>query len=265
VALVQFPGPHSGAFQPEIEDDEGAGGKMSFLEHLDELRKRLVQSCIGIAVGVGVGFAFINPVVNFILKPTWNVLPKGSRMIYTQPGEAFGLYVQIGLIVGVVLATPWIMYQVWLFIAPGLYANEKKFAVPFVLMSTTGFVGGAAFNHYIVFPFMISFFASFNTPDLVFMPRLEDVFDLYSKMLIGMGLVFQMPTIVFFLAKMGLLTAGFLLRNTKYAVLIIFIVAAVITPSGDMITQTIFAAPMLGLYALSILIAWIVAPRRETT
>ena len=264
MALVQFPGPQSGAFQPDIEDDEGAGGKMSFLEHLDELRKRLVQSCIGIAVGICVGFAFINYVVNFILAPTWRVLPAGSRMIYTQPGEAFGLYVQIGLIVGVVLATPWIMYQVWLFIAPGLYANEKKFAVPFVLMSTTGFVGGAAFNHYIVFPWMISFFASFNTPDLVFMPRLEDVFDLYSKMLIGMGLVFQMPTIVFFLAKMRLLTARFLLRNTKYAVLIIFIVAAVITPSGDMITQTIFAAPMLGLYALSILIAWIVAPKRET-
>ena len=265
MALVQFPGPQSGAFQPDIEDDdEGAGGKMSFLEHLDELRKRLVQSCIGIAVGVGVGFAFINPVVNFILKPTWKVLPAGSRMIYTQPGEAFGLYVQIGLIVGVVLATPWIMYQVWLFIAPGLYANEKKFAVPFVLMSTTGFIGGAAFNHYIVFPFMISFFASFNSADLVFMPRLEDVFDLYSKMLIGMGVVFQMPTIVFFLAKMRLLTAGFLLRNTKYAVLIIFIIAAVITPTGDMITQTIFAAPMLGLYVLSILIAWMVAPKRET-
>ena len=264
MALVQFPGPQSGAFQPDIEDDEGAGGKMSFLEHLDELRKRLVQSCLGIAVGIAVGFAFINHVVNFILTPTWHVLPAGSRMIYTQPGEAFGLYVQIGLIVGIVLATPWIMYQVWLFIAPGLYANEKKFAVPFVLMSTTGFVGGAAFNHYIVFPFMISFFASFNTPDLVFMPRLEDVFDLYAKMLIGMGLVFQMPTIVFFLAKMRLLTARFLLRNIKYAVLIIFVVAAVITPSGDMITQTIFAAPMLGLYALSILIAWIVAPKRET-
>jgi sec-independent protein translocase protein TatC len=236
---------------------------MSFLEHLDELRKRIVQSCLGIAVGVAVGFAFINTVVNFILKPTWKVLPQGSRMIYTQPGEAFGLYVQIGLIVGVILASPWIMYQVWLFIAPGLYANEKRFAVPFVLLSTIGFIGGAAFNHYIVFPFMITFFASFNTADLVFMPRLEDVFDLYTKMLIGMGLVFQMPTVVFFLAKMRMVTARFLLRNTKFAVLIIFVVAAVITPSGDMITQTIFAAPMLGLYALSIVIAWVVAPRRE--
>jgi len=236
---------------------------MSFLEHLDELRKRIVQSVLGVAIGVGLGFFFINPIVNFILTPTWRLLPAGSRMIYTQPGEAFGLYVQIGLIVGVVLASPWIMYQVWLFIAPGLYANEKRFAVPFVLMSTIGFVGGAAFNHYIVFPFMMSFFASFNTADLIFMPRLEDVFDLYTKMLLGMGLVFQMPTVVFFLAKMRLVTARFLLRNTKYAILVIFVVAAVITPSGDMITQSIFAAPMLGLYALSILIAWIVTPKRE--
>jgi sec-independent protein translocase protein TatC len=263
VALVQFPGPQSGALQPDLDDDEEAGGKMSFLEHLDELRKRIVQSVLGVAIGVGLGFFFINPIVNFILTPTWRILPAGSRMIYTQPGEAFGLYVQIGLIVGVVLASPWIMYQVWLFIAPGLYANEKRFAVPFVLMSTIGFVGGAAFNHYIIFPFMMTFFASFNTADLIFMPRLEDVFDLYSKMLIGMGLVFQMPTIVFFLAKMRMVTARFLLRNTKYAVLVIFVVAAVVTPSGDMITQTIFAAPMLGLYALSILIAWIVTPKRE--
>jgi len=261
---VQFPGPQSGALQPDLEeDDEEAGGKMSFLEHLDELRKRIVQSLLGVAIGVGLGFFFINPIVNFILTPTWRVLPAGSRMIYTQPGEAFGLYVQIGLIVGIVLASPWIMYQVWLFIAPGLYANEKRFAVPFVLMSTIGFVGGAAFNHYIIFPFMMTFFASFNTADLIFMPRLEDVFDLYAKMLIGMGLVFQMPTVVFFLAKMRLVTARFLLRNTKYAVLAIFVVAAVVTPSGDMITQTIFAAPMLGLYALSILIAWIVTPKRE--
>ena len=236
---------------------------MSFLEHLDELRKRIVQCLLGVVAGVGLGFAFINPIVNFILTPTWRLLPAGSRMIYTQPGEAFGLYVQIGLIVGIVLASPWIMYQVWLFIAPGLYANEKRFAVPFVLMSTIGFVGGAAFNHYIIFPFMMTFFASFNTADLIFMPRLEDVFDLYSKMLIRMGLVFQMPTVVFFLAKMRLVTARFLLRNTKYAVLAIFVVAAVITPSGDMITQSIFAAPMLGLYALSILIAWIVTPKRE--
>ena len=192
------------------------------------------------------------------------MLPAGSRMIYTQPGEAFGLYIQISLITGVVIAAPWILYQVWLFIAPGLYSNEKRLAIPFVVFGTVGFIGGTVFNHYIVFPFMMKFFGSFNNSDLVFMPRLEDVFDLYTKMLLGMGLVFQMPTVVYFLAKMRLVTARFLWRHTKYAILIIFILAAVITPSGDMITQTIFAAPMLVLYALSILIAWLVAPKRES-
>ncbi|PWT80648.1 MAG: twin-arginine translocase subunit TatC [Blastocatellia bacterium] len=233
---------------------------MSFLEHLDELRRRIIYSLLGIAVGVLVGFLFINAVVDFLLAPTRRLLPEGSRMIYTQPGEAFSLYVQVALIAGVVIAAPVVMYQVWLFIAPGLYANEKKLAIPFVLMSTIGFITGALFNHYIVFPWMMTFFASFNTPDLVFMPKLEDVFSLYTKMLLGMGVVFQMPTVVFFLAKMKLVTWRFLARNFKYAVLIIFIAAAVITPSGDMVTQTIFAAPMLGLYVLGILIAWIVGP-----
>jgi sec-independent protein translocase protein TatC len=265
VALVPFPGPQSGAYQPDLEDDDddGAAGKMSFLEHLDELRKRIVQSCLGVAVGILLSFAFINQIVNFLLTPTRNVLPAGSKMIYTQPGEAFGLYIQVSLIMGVVLGAPWIMYQVWLFIAPGLYTNEKKLAIPFVALSTIGFISGTLVNHYVTFPFMMRFFGSFNTPELVFMPRLEDVFDLYTKMLLGMGLVFQMPTIVYFLAKMRLVTAGFLLRHFKYAFLIIFIVAAVITPTGDMITQTIFAAPMVGLYVLSIFIAWIVRPKQD--
>lgn len=265
MALVQFPGSQSGALQPDLEDDEddGSAGKMSFLEHLDELRKRIVASLLGVCVGVLASFAFINQIVNFLLTPTRRVLPPGSRMIYTQPGEAFGLYIQISLIAGVVLAAPWIMWQVWLFIAPGLYAKEKKLALPFVAMSTTGFIAGTLVNHYITFPFMMTFFASFNNADLVFMPRLEDVFDLYSKMLLGMGLVFQMPTIVYFLAKMRLVTAKFLLRHFKYAFLIIFIIAAVITPTGDMVTQAIFAAPMVGLYILSIFIAWIVRPRQE--
>jgi sec-independent protein translocase protein TatC len=134
-------------------------------------------------------------------------------------------------------------------------------AYPFVALTTIGFVLGAAFNHWVAFPFMMKFFASFNTTELAFMPKLDDVFGLYSKMLIGMGLVFQMPAVVFFLAKMRLITARFLASNFKYAFLIIFVVAAVITPTGDMMTQTIFAAPMVGLYILSILIAWMVNPR----
>ncbi len=184
------------------------------------------------------------------------------KLIYTQPGEAFSLYVTVALIAGAVVAAPFIMYQVWMFIAPGLYANEKRMAIPFVFFTTVGFILGAAFNHYIAFPFMMAFFASFNTPDLAFMPKLEDVFGLYSKMLIGMGVVFQMPTVVFFLAKLKLVSARFLARHFKYAFLIIFIAAAVITPTGDMMTQAIFAAPMVSLYLLSIGIAWVFGPKR---
>ena len=264
MALVPFPGTQSGAYKelpPDEEDDLLGVGKMSFLEHLDELRKRIVRSCLAVAVGILVTFAFINPIFNFILAPTRKALPPGVKLIYTQPGEAFSLYITVALIAGAVVAAPYIMYQVWMFIAPGLYSNEKRMAIPFVLFTTIGFVAGALFNHYVSFPFMMAFFASFNTPDLAFMPKLEDVFGLYTKMLIGMGLVFQMPTIVYFLARIKLITARFLAKNFKYAFLIIFIVAAVITPTGDMMTQTIFAAPMVGLYLLSIAIAWIVGPK----
>jgi len=265
MALVPFPGTQSGAYKelpPDEEDDLLGVGKMSFLEHLDELRKRIVRSCLAVAVGILVTFAYINPIFNFILAPTRKALPPGVKLIYTQPGEAFSLYITVALIAGAVVAAPYIMYQVWMFIAPGLYSNEKRMAIPFVLFTTIGFVAGALFNHYISFPFMMAFFASFNTPDLAFMPKLEDVFGLYTKMLIGMGLVFQMPTIVYFLARIKLITARFLAKNFKYAFLIIFIVAAVITPTGDMMTQAIFAAPMVGLYLLSIAIAWIVGPKR---
>ena len=265
MALVPFPGTQSGAYKelpPDEEDDLLGVGKMSFLEHLDELRKRIVRSCLAVAVGILVTFAYINPIFNFILAPTRKALPPGVKLIYTQPGEAFSLYITVALIAGAVVAAPYIMYQVWMFIAPGLYSNEKRLAIPFVLFTTIGFLLGAAFNHYVAFPFMMAFFASFNTPDLAFMPKLEDVFGLYTKMLIGMGLVFQMPTIVYFLARIKLITARFLAKNFKYAFLIIFIVAAVITPTGDMMTQAIFAAPMVGLYLLSIAIAWIVGPKR---
>jgi sec-independent protein translocase protein TatC len=242
---------------------DGLLGDVSILERLDDFRRRLVRSAVAVCVGVLAGFAFINQVVSFLLGPTRRALPAGTRLIYTQPGEAFGLYIQIALIVGVVLAMPYIMYQLWQLVAPIVPAAARRFTIPFVFFTTVGFLAGAAFTHFIAFPYMMAFFASFNTPDLRFLPRLEDVFDLYTKMLLGMGAVFQMPTAVFFLAKTGLITARFLLRSFRYALLVIFIVAAVITPTGDMVTQTIFAAPMIGLYALSIVIAWIFGRRRE--
>jgi sec-independent protein translocase protein TatC len=265
MALVPFPGAQSGALQqpPDEDDDVSAVGKMSFLEHLDELRKRIMHAAIGVVVGVVAGFTFHQQLYDFILEPTRRVLPEGSHLIYTQPSEAFSLHIQIALIAGVIIAAPYIMFQVWQFIAPGLYANEKKLAIPFVLLSTLGIVGGAAFNHYVAFPFMIGFFGTFSSPELQFLPALTPVWSMYTKFLVAMALTFQMPTIVYFLARMQLVTARFLAKHLKYAVLIIFVVAAVVTPGGDPGTQAVFAAPMLGLYLISIGIAWVVGPKKQ--
>jgi sec-independent protein translocase protein TatC len=252
--------------RPLVDFEDGLSGA-SVLKHLDALRRRIVYCCIAVGVGMLVAFAFINPIIEFIFRPLRSVLPPGAKLIYTQPGEAFSVYVQIALIAGIVLAAPFVMYQVWRFVAPALYQQHKSFAVSFIFLTTTGFLGGALFNHYIVFRWMMAFFGSFSTNSLAFMPRLDDVFGLYTKMLFGMGLVFQMPAVVFFLAKMGLVTARFLIANMKYAVLLIFIAAAVITPSGDAATQALFAMPMLGLYVIGIVIAWVVGPvaRRATS
>jgi sec-independent protein translocase protein TatC len=259
MALVPFPSRTPDDPEDWLADDgESSGeGKMSFLEHLDELRKRLIVSVAALAGGVAISFLFINQVFDFIMRPLQQMLPAGGHLIYTEPTEAFVLYMKIALLSGIIIAAPVIMWQVWLFIAPGLYTNEKRFAIPFILLSTLGFVGGAAFSHYLLFKWMWRFLASFSNDYLMFTPKIESVFSLYTKLLLGMGLVFQMPSIVFFLAKMGVVTARFLLRHIKYAILIIFVTAAVITPSGDALTQSLMAAPMIGLYLISIVIAWI--------
>jgi sec-independent protein translocase protein TatC len=247
------------------DDDELRDGKMGFLDHLDELRRRLIRSLLAVAVGMLVAFVFIDRIVSFMLAPTRRMLPPGTHLIYTQPGEAFGLYINVALIAGGLLASPFVMFQVWRFIAPGLYANEKKLVIPFVALTSIGAVGGAAFSHYVMFPAMIAFFGTFQSTDLTFMPRLENVFDLYTKMLIGLCVVFQMPTLAFFMARLGLVTAAFLWRHVKYALLLIFVVAAVVTPTADPWNQAVLAAPMLALYFVSILIVWAAQPRGSRT
>ena len=241
---------------------EGAGARMTFLEHLDELRKRIIVAVWAILVGVVISFAFVEKIFHFVMDPLYDLLPKGSALVYTEPTEAFILYVWMALLAGIILAVPVILWLVWLFIAPGLYRREKKLAVPFIVLASVGFIGGAAFTHYILFRWMWQFFGSFATAKLTFLPRIEPVFGLYVKMVFGMGLVFQMPALVYSLARMGLVTARFLVRSFKYAILGIFVTAAVVTPSGDMLTQSLFAAPMIGLYIISIGIAWIFGKKR---
>jgi sec-independent protein translocase protein TatC len=275
VPVPTRPGP-PGPFEPD--DDAELGGKMSFLEHLDELRTRLIRSLLALLIGFLVALAFIPEwdlgrvripgifdlgsvripgIFRFIMEPLSAVLPNGSGLIYTVPTEAFFLQIKMAALVGLILAMPVVMWQTWRFVAPGLYANEKRWAIPFVGLTTICFTAGALFSHYVAFPFAWRFFASFGTDYLTFLPSVKEAFSLYVRLLIGLGLVFEMPTIVFFLARVGLITAGFLARNIKYAVLVIFVVAALITPSGDPVNLTIVAAPMIALYGVSIVIAWV--------
>ena len=236
---------------------------MSFLEHLDELRKRLTVAAIALAVGVVIAFFFIDRIFDFIMLPLAHAMPKGSSLVATEPTETFMLYMKIALLAGVVISAPAITWQLWLFVAPGLYAKEKRFAIPFVVMASVCFVLGAAFSHYYIFPVAWQFLANFKPDYMLFMPKVEAVFSLYSMLLLATGIVFEMPAVVFILARMGMVTPGFLWRNFKYAILIIFIVAAVITPTGDMVTQTLVAAPMVGLYIISIVIAWVFGKKRK--
>ena len=238
------------------EEEPGGEGRMTFLEHLDELRKRITHAVGALLVGFIVSFAFINQVFDFVYQRLVATVP-GGKLVYTEAPEMFMLYIKIAALTGVLIASPYIMLQVWLFIAPGLYAKEKKLAIPFVLSSSSLFISGAAFSHYFVFPAAWNFFGGFSNSYVEFLPRVGPVFGMYVKLMLGIGLTFQLPVLMFVLARLGIVTAGFLTRNFKYAVLFIFIFAAVITPDANPVTQVMVAGPMVVLYLFGIGAAWL--------
>jgi sec-independent protein translocase protein TatC len=267
VALVPFPSQNRdeerdlpekpGGFSPFGEHDEEPGeGRMTFLEHLDELRKRITHAVVGLFIGFVAAFGFIGYIQEFIYARLTQYIP-GGKLVFTEPGEAFFLLIKMAALTGVLIASPYIMLQVWLFIAPGLYAKEKKLAIPFVISSSALFVAGAAFSHYVVFPFAWTFFASFSNSYIEFLPRIDPVFGLYVKLMLALGLTFQLPVLIFVLARLGIVSAGWLLKNFKYAVLLIFIFAAVVTPDASPVTQLLVGGPMVVLYLFGIGAAWL--------
>ena len=262
MALVPFPSAQSGDDEdPERLDD--STGKMSFLEHLDELRTRLIHMIYGLVVGCALAYFFIVRIFNFLMRPLQQMLGPGGYLQYTDGPEPFMLYVKIGFIAGIFISSPWLLYQVWKFVSPGLYKNEKKFAIPFVLFTTVFFVAGGLFSHFVAFPWTWNFFNSFSTDYMKFVPKVDEAFSLYTKMLLGFGIMFQLPTVVFFLARMGVVTAGFLLKYFKYAVFFITVIAAVVSPGTDAMSTIVFAVPMLALYIVSIAIAFIFQKRKK--
>jgi sec-independent protein translocase protein TatC len=234
---------------------------MGFLEHLDELRTRLIRSCLALAAGMGLSVFFVDRIADLVVAPMLRTLPAGATLIYTKPGEGFAFHFDLALIGGVVLAAPFLTWQAWRFVAPGLYRAEKRLVAPFLALAIGGAIAGAIFSHTVLFPGLMTFFRAFDSPHIRFMPRIEDTFALYKNTLIGMVAVFQIPTLVFVLAKVGVVTARGMWRHFNYAVLVAVIAAAVLTPSPDPWNQLVFAAPMLAMYVIGIGIAWIVQPR----
>lgn len=235
---------------------------MSFLDHLEELRSRLLKSLIALAVGFGVAWGYHEEIFHFMVTPLKRANPT-LELIATTPTEAIMLYMKMSFFVGIFIAAPFLLYQIWAFISPGLYTHEKGYAIPFVMFGTGFFITGAAFGHYYLFPITLKFLGEFGGQDIKFMPRITEYYDFYSWFLLALGIVFQVPVIIFVLARIGLVTAGFLLRQFKWAVLLSFIVAAVVTPTPDIVTQTLLALPMIGLYLLGVVVAAIFGKKRQ--
>jgi sec-independent protein translocase protein TatC len=236
---------------------------MTFLEHLEELRARLLRCLISLVVGFVACYNFRQPIFHFLTQPLRAAYPD-TKFIYTAPTEMFMLHMKMAFFVGIFAVAPYLLYQAWAFIAPGLYPHERIYAIPFILFGSLFFIGGAAFGHYVLFPMTFQFLSDFAAGgDVQFLPKPGEYFSFYSWFLLGLGIVFQLPIIIFVLARIGLVTPGFLIRNFKYAVLIAFIVSAVITPGGDIATQTLLAGPMIGLYLIGVAVAWLFGKPRK--
>jgi sec-independent protein translocase protein TatC len=230
---------------------------MSLMEHLDELRRRIIHSAIYLGLAFAAAWAFRNPIVQFFQAPLNHI---GKSLVFTHPMDALNLDLQASLLAGAIIASPFILYQVWLFIAPGLYQKEKRFVVPFMAATVGLFLTGAAFGYYYVLPGAIKILIIDFGHNFTPMVTIEDYTSFFLSIILGLGISFEMPILIFFLAMFGIVSPKFLWKNIRYAILAVFLVAAIITPSPDPWTMCIYAIPMLALYLIGIGVAWWVHP-----
>jgi sec-independent protein translocase protein TatC len=226
--------------------------KLPLTAHLQELRKRLILSFIAIGIGFFVCYALKESLFDILAAPLLKVMPKGGALIFTSVSEAFFTYMKVAFIAGIILTSPFILYQIWAFIAPGLYQKEKKYVIPFVLGGSFFFVLGILFGYYVVIPIGFKFLLGYATDFIKPMPSMKEYLSFSIKFLLVFGLVFEFPVVLVLLARIGVVDAKTLARQRKYAILLIFIFAAVMTPP-DIISQVLMALPLMGLYELSIL------------
>jgi sec-independent protein translocase protein TatC len=241
-------------------------GAMSFLEHLEELRKRIILSLLGLVVGFSICYWFHDQIYIFMQKPLFAALKHNGMdptgLNYLNPTEPFNMFLKMALIGGIFVASPWILYQVWCFISPGLYRHEKRYVVPFMFSTILLFLAGGWFGYKLVYPAALDFLIGYGK-QFKPMVTIGEYTDLFLTIILGLGAVFEMPILVFFLSLMGIVSAKWMWKNFRYSILVIFIIAAIITPTTDIMNMCIFAAPMVVLYVVSIGVAWLVHPKQR--
>lgn len=238
---------------------------MSLMEHLEELRRRIIRAALSIVVGFAIAWGFHDQIYGFMQRPIVFALKAhhlSTKLNYFNPIDPFNMYLEISLLAGCIIAAPYVLYQVWMFISPGLYSHEKRYVMPFMASTVGLFLAGAYFGYRWVYPESLDFLLSFSSQ---FHPIIEinEYTHLFLTVILGLGITFELPIVVFFLSLFGIVSPKFLWKNFRYAILVIFIIAAIITPTPDILTMCVFATPMLSLYVLSIGISYMVHPARR--
>ena len=239
-------------------------GKISFTAHLEELRTRLITCSIAIGAGFAVAYFFKERIFQILTQPLMKIMQTGDKLIFTGLPEAFFTYLKVALLMGIILATPVLLYQFWLFIAPGLYQKERNLLIPIVFLSTIFFLGGAFFGYFIVFPFGFKFFLGFASDSIRPMPSMKEYLTFATKLLLAFGVVFELPIVITFMARLGIVSVEFLKKNRKYALLLFFVFSAILTPP-DVITQLMMAFPLMILYEISIVGAKVFGKKDKDT
>ena len=239
---------------------------MTILEHLEELRSRLIKILISAGIGFGIGYYFSETIFAFLTKPLTDVLPEGTNLIFTSITEAFFTYLKVGLLAGVFIASPFILYQIWAFISPGLYKKERRALIPVTFVSFILFLVGAAFGYFVVFPFGFKFLISTYTTDVIRpMPTMREYFSLVMWMLLAFGVIFELPVVIYLLSRFGIVTHKGLRKFRRYAILGAFILGAILTPTPDIFNQTMMAGPLIVLYEISIWVAYFFGKKPQPT
>ncbi len=228
--------------------------KLPLTAHLQELRKRLILSFVAIGISFFVCYAFKEFLFDILAAPLLKVMPPGGFLIFTSVAEAFFTYMKVAFIAGLILVSPIVLYQIWAFVAPGLYQKEKRYAIPFVLGGSIFFAMGVLFGYYVAIPMAFKFLLGYATDFIKPMPSMKEYLSFSIKFLLAFGLVFEFPVVLVLLSRIGVIDAKMLTRQRKYAILLIFVFAAVMTPP-DFISQVLMALPLIGLYELSILLS----------